>query len=218
MIERDYFMRMIHQLAQAVAKVLGFSQLRQYQKGLEEVQLSSKQLLGMDLRMLTTLSDEEFVRLFALGHRFDVEKCVVVGELLRTVGDVKEQEGNDAERFHCYSTSLSLFLELVIRESGILPKEYFDKIELLIGKVSSYEIPLQLKRKLFRYYETIGRFDVAENVLFEIVEQQPAFAGEGLKFYDRLRTKADEELEGANLPRDEVEASIKDLEKRLRQE
>jgi hypothetical protein len=206
---------MIHQLAAVLARVMRLTEIKQYDDALEEVQLSSKQLLGMDLRFLTTLSDEEFVRLLGLGDRFDVEKCVVAGELLRLIGEVKELEGDEAERLHCYSTSLSLFLELLIRESGVLPKEYFEKIESLIGKVSSYEIPLSLKQKLFRYYEAIGKFDAAENTLFEIVEQNPEFVGEGMKFYGRLRTKSEEELGRGNLPRDEIEASIKDLEKRL---
>jgi hypothetical protein len=207
---------MIHQLAQVLAKVMGLGEVKHYDEALEEVQRSSKQLLGMDLRMLTTLTDEEFVRLLGLGDRFDVEKCVVVGELLRMVGEVKEREGDEGERFHCYTTSLSLFLELLIRESGVLPREYFEKIELLIGKTSSYELPPGLKVKLFRYYEAIGKFDAAENKLFEIVEQDPEFVGEGMKFYGRLRAKSEEELGRGNLPRDEVEASMKDLEKRLR--
>ena len=215
MITRDYFMRMIHQLAQVLAKVMGLCEIQRYDEALEEIQLSSKQLLGMDLQFLTTLSDEEFVRLLSLGERFDVEKCVVVGELLRLVGEVKEREGDEGERFHCYATSLSLFLELLIRESGVLPKEYFEKIESLIGKTSSYELPVGLKAKIFRYYEAVGRFDAAENKLFEIVEQDPQFAEEGMRFYGRLRTKSEEELVHGNLPRNEVEASIKDLEKRL---
>ena len=206
---------MIHQLAQVLARVMGLSEIERYDEALEEIQLSSKQLLGMDLQFLTTLSDEEFVRLLSLGERFDVEKCVVVGELLRLVGEVKEREGDEGERFHCYATSLSLFLELLIRESGVLPKEYFEKIESLIGKTSSYELPVGLKAKIFRYYEAVGRFDAAENKLFEIVEQDPQFAEEGMRFYGRLRTKSEEELVHGNLPRNEVEASIKDLEKRL---
>ena len=206
---------MIHQLAQVLARVMGLSQIERYDEALEEIQLSSKQLLGMDLRFLTTLSDEEFVRLLSLGERFDVEKCVVVGELLRLVGEVKEREGDEGERFHCYATSLSLFLELLIRESGVLPKEYFEKIESLVGKTSSYKLPVGLKAKIFRYHEAVGRFDAAENTLFEIVEHDPQFAEEGMKFYGRLRTKSEEELVRGNLPRDEVEASIRDLEKQL---
>ena len=209
-------MRMIHQLAQVIAKVLKLAQVQRYADALDEVQSSAKQLLGMDLRMLMTLSDEEFVKLLSLGERFDVEKCVVSGELLRLAGDVKELEGDQGERHHCYTTSLSLFLELLIRESGVLPREYYDEIELLIGKISPYEIPVKLQAKLFRYYEAVGRFDRAENVLFEVVEQDASYISEGLMFYGRLRSKSNEELERGNLPRKEIEASERDLETRNR--
>ena len=213
MITRDYFLRMIHQLAHVLATVLNLSQLQRYDDALEEVQLSSRQLLGMDLRLLTTLSDTEFIRLLSLGDRFDVEKCVVAAELLRLVGEVKELEGEEGVRFHCTTTSLSLFLELLIRESGVLPKEYHDEIELLIGKLSTYELPVGLQAKLFRYYEAIGQFDAAENVLFDVVQQDATFIVEGLKFYGRLLQRTDDELVRGNLPRDEVESSLRDLAK-----
>lgn len=209
-------MRMIHQLAQVIAKVLKLTEEQQYSDALEEVGSSAKQLLGMDLRMLTTLTDEEFVRLLSLGERFDVEKCVVSGELLRLVGEVREREGNQGERHHCYTTSLSLFLELLIRESGVLPREYHDEIEWLIGKVYPYEIPVGLQAKLIRYYEAVGRYDRAENILFDVVQRDASYLSEGLMFYGRLRSRSDEELEHGNLPRKEIEASERELETRNR--
>jgi hypothetical protein len=215
MITRDYFLRMIHQLAQVIAKVLKLSEMTRYNEALEEIQRSSKQLLGMDLQFLTRLSNAEFVRLLSLGDRFEVEKCVVIGELLRLVGEVKEREGDEAERFHCYSTSLSLFLELLARESGVLPKEYFEKIEWLITNLAPYEIPVDLQVKLFRYHEILGHFDVAENVLFELVRRDPAFISEGLKFYGRLRSKNDNELARGKLPREEIAVGMLELEKQV---
>ena len=217
MITRDFFLRMIQQLAQVIAKVLKLGSVQQYDAAMEEIQRSSRQLLGMDVLLLTTLSDEEYVRLFTLGNRFDVEKCVVAGELLRLVGDVKSQQGEAGKAFQCYTTSLSLFLELLIRESGVLPKEYFDEIELLIEKATPYEIPVGVQKKLFRYYETVGRFDKAENFLFEILEQENEIAAEGIRFYERLRVKKDEELERGNLPRQEVEAGMYELQIRTKQ-
>jgi len=216
-ITRDFFLRMIQQLAQVIAKVLKLGSVQQYDAAMEEIQRSSRQLLGMDVLLLTTLSDEEYVRLFTLGNRFDVEKCVVAGELLRLVGDVKSQQGEAGKAFQCYTTSLSLFLELLIRESGVLPKEYFDEIELLIEKATPYEIPVGVQKKLFRYYETVGRFDKAENFLFEILEQENEIAAEGIRFYERLRVKKDEELERGNLPRQEVEAGMYELQIRTKQ-
>lgn len=216
-ITRDYFLRMIHQLAQVLAKVMRLSEVKRYDEALEEIQLSSRQLLGMDLRLLTSLSDAEFVRLMSLGDRFDVEKCVVAAELLRLVGEVRDLQGDEGERYHCFTTSLSLFLELLRRESGTLPKEYFDEVQLLVERLSAYELSRDLQVKLFRYHEAVGRFDAAENVLFDLVEEDAAFVAEGLKFYERLRAKSDEELMRGNLPREEVEASSKELEKQIEQ-
>lgn len=216
MITRDYFLRMIHQLAQVLARVLKLNEVKRYDEALEEIQRSSKQLLGMDVRLLTSLSDKEIVRLMSLGDRFDVEKCVAAAELLRMAAEVNALQGHEATSHHCYVTSLSLFLELLQQETGILPKEYFEKVEGVFQEVSKYELPPLLQHKLFKYYEYVGRFDLAENILFEVVEEEPEFAREGIRFYERLRAMSDEELEKGNLPRHEVENGIKDLGERLK--
>ena len=215
MITRDYFLRMIHQLAQVIAKVLKLTEVKQYNDALEEIQLSSKQLLGMDLRLLTSLSDTEFIRLLSLGERFEVEKCVVTAKLLRLIGEVREGQVDDIGKYHSYTTSLSLLLELLFRESETLPKEYFDEIDVLISKLSSYDLSSDLLRKLFRFYGIVRRYDAAENVVFDLVERDSGFGAEGVKFFERLRTKSDEELEEGNLPRNEVEAGIAELLRKM---
>jgi hypothetical protein len=207
---------MIHQLAQVIARVLKLSEVKHFDEALEEIQTSSRQLVGMEARLLTSLSDTEIIRLMSLGDRFDAERCVAAAELLRMTGKVNALQGREAMSHHCYVTSLSLFLELLLRETGTLPKEYFDKVECTIQEVVKYELPLALQRKLFQYYEDVGKFDLAENVLFEIIQEEPEFVQEGMKFYGRLRTKTDEELQKGNLPRHEVEESMKDLEGWLR--
>jgi hypothetical protein len=199
MITRDYFLRMIHQLAQVFAKVLKLSEVKQYNAALDEIRLSAKQLLGMDLQLLTSLSGTEFIRLLSLGERFEVEKCVVTAELLRLIGEVRERQADENGKYHSYTTSLSLFLELLFRESDTLPKEYFDEIDVLIGKLSSYELSSDLLQKLFRFYGIVRRYDAAENVLFDLVQRDSGFSTEGLKFYEQLRAKSDEELEKGNL-------------------
>jgi hypothetical protein len=214
LITRDYFLRMIHQLAQVIAKVLKLSEVKRHDAALEEIQASSKVLLGMDLRLLTTLSDAEFIRLLSLGERFDVEKCIVAAELLHLTGAVNERQGDETGAYRCFTTSLSLFLELLFRESETLPKEYFDEIDVLIGKLASYELPSGLLGKLFRFHEIVGKYDRAENILFDLIHQDSAFGAEGVRFFERLRTKSNEELERGNLPRHEVEAGLLELLKK----
>ena len=215
-ITRDYFLRIIHQLAQIIAKVLQLGEVKQYSEAFEEIEHSAKQLLGMDVQLLTSLSDTELIRLLSLGERFEVEKCVVTAELLRLIGEVRERQADENGKYSSYTTSLSLFLELLFRESETLPKEYFDEIDLLIKKLSSYELPSGLLQKLFRYYGVVRRYDAAENVLFDLFQRDSGFGAEGIRFYERLRTKSEEELEGGNLPRNEVEAGLAELLRKMK--
>lgn len=213
MITEDYFLRIINQLAYVLASVLKLMKLRKYDEALEEIQASAKQLLGMDLRLLTTLSDAECIRLLTLGDRFDVEKCVVMAELLRSVGDIREAQENESERSHCYVTSLSLFLELLREEPEGLPQEYHEKVAELLRRLSRLELPMPVRIKLFHYYEIVKRYDKAEDILFEIVGVDGSFINEGMKYYGRLLQKTDDELIRANLPRDEVESGLRELTK-----
>lgn len=216
MIRKDYFLRMIHQLARVLAKVLKLEAEERYDDALAEVGQSSKQLLGVGLPMLTTLSDAELIRLMSLGDRFDVEKCMAAAEFLRMVGELKALQGNEAASHLCSVTSLSLFLELLSRETDVLPEEYSNMVEDLIQTVSDHQLPLPLRQKLFRYYEYKGRFDLAENILSEVIEEESSFVAEGVRFYERLRLKSDEQLQRGNLPRNEVEDGIKTLEQQLK--
>jgi len=205
---------MINQLASVVAAVLRLRKVKQYDAAVEEVRTSAKQLLGMDLRLLTTLSDTELIRLLSLGERFDVEKCVVVAELLTILGDVHHEQAEEEDAVRVRLTALSMFLELSRREAGLLPREYYDKVENIIKLLVPVGIPARLKKKLFGYYESLGKFDKAENTLFELIEEDISLVEEGMKFYERLRMKHDEELERGNLPRIEIEASVLELARR----
>jgi hypothetical protein len=50
-----------------------------------------------------------------------------------------------------------------------------------------------------------------DEILSEVVQEDPEFVREGMRFYQRLRAKTDEELQKGNLPRHKVEESMKDL-------
>jgi len=205
---------MIHQLANVLAAVLRLTKVKQYDAAAEEVQTTAKQLLGMDLRMLTTLSDTEFIHLLSVGERFDVEKCVVIAGLLKILGDVRHEQAEEEEAMRVRLTALSMFLELSCREAGALPKEYYEEVESIIKTLEPAGIPARLYKKLFGYYELQGRFDKAENILFELVAEDVSFVEDGMKFYERLQMKDDEELQRGNLPRIEIESSVRELARR----
>lgn len=215
MLTRDYLLRMISSLARVLAKVLLHKEAKQYDQAMEELQQAGKQLLGMNLLLLNSLSDAELIALLNIGERFDVEKCLTAAELLREQSEIQELSGKIDESAHSAMKSLSLFTELVQYEKEALPQEYFEKIGTLIQKLSAFELPKSIEQKLFRYYECVGSYAKAEDVLFELVEQDALFVHEGIKFYDRLMKKRDDELAQGNLSRSEVEESLLRLREKL---
>ncbi|MBI3787213.1 MAG: hypothetical protein HY276_03060 [Ignavibacteriales bacterium] len=215
MLTRDYLLRMISSLARVLAKVMLHKKAKQYDQAMEELQQAGKQLLGMNLLLLSSLSDEELIALLKLGERFDVEKCLAAAELLREQSEIQRLTGNENESARSAMKSLSLFTELVQYEKEALPQEYFEKIESLIQALSVFELPQSIQQKLFRYYELTGSYAKAEDVLFELVEQNASFLQDGIKFYDRLMKKTDDELAKGNLPRGEVKKSANELTKKI---
>ncbi len=215
MIERDYFLRMIHMLAVVLARVLKLRETEQYDEAYDVIQQASRQFLGMDAKMLDSLSDAELIRLFALGDRFDAVKCIVAAELLRMTGELEELQGKHDDSHQTSVRSLNLYLELLFRETGAIPKEFFEKADLLIESLSSYDLPLELRQKLFRYYDHSGRYAMAEDILFDIIGEDPGILKEGVRFYERLKGKSDEDLDRGNLSRQEVESGLLELTKKI---
>jgi hypothetical protein len=215
MITRDYFLRMIHMLAQVVARLLKLRETNQYDEAHEVIRQTSRQFLGMDAKLLNSLSRDELIRLLALGDRFDVEKCVVAAELLRMTAELEELQGKHDDSYETSARSLNLYLELLFRETGAMPEEFFEKVDLLVESLSSYDLPLELRQKLFRYYDHAGRYAMAEDILFDILGEDPGISKEGVRFYERLKGKTDEDLIRGNLPRQEVEAGLLELTKMI---
>jgi hypothetical protein len=81
-------------------------------------------------------------------------------------------------------------------------------------------LPLKTKNKIFRYFEKMGSYARAEDVLFEMVEgegeeNEPAsneITEQGIAFYNRVLKKSDTDLKAGNLSREEVEEGLTNLE------
>jgi hypothetical protein len=80
-----------------------------------------------------------------------------------------------------------------------------------VRQVERRSQPLSFRKRLFTALEHTGHIAVAETVLFEIVEDDHAFARAGHEFYTRLTDLSDAELERGNFSRNEIAQGIQDL-------
>jgi hypothetical protein len=214
MLRKDYIMRMVEQIGRAVAEIV----LRRKAKETAEVERlmeqASTEYLGLAFEFLKSQPVGQLKMLFALDGELDVGKCIVAGELFGQAAAQLQGSGDSAQAAAMLMKSQDLYIEayrvLPDRERGI----YAQKIVAMLERLPDREVSDQARLKFVDVYEAAGKFDSAEDLLFELVEEGVAGALElGLRLYDRLLRRKDEELEQGGLPREEVEQSLRELER-----
>ncbi len=214
MIHRDYIMRMLELFAASIAKILGLKEQKQYIEAVAEIDRAGELFFGMDFKLIKLLSDTDLIRLLRSGGFLDIDKCGVLAELLRQEAEILGLQNKHDECLARQTTALSLFLEGFLQSEKMRGSEIILKIEGLIEKTRTIEFPIDVKRKLFSYYENSGKFHKAEDVLFELPVTGPKeMYDEGIAFFERLACKPDHELIAGQLPREEVQRGLEDFKK-----
>ncbi len=206
-------MRMIEQLGVVLARVLFKKENKQYAEAEQEVNQGLIQLLGIDPNLVDSLPVEAILELTRFENRLDAEKGIVLAELTLEKARLKELTAGFGVSFLYYIKALHFYLAALESSEYFRKVEYIHKINQVIARLDQYEIPVDLKFRLIGYYEIRGFYSRAEDVLFELVEADyPDIRQAGTAFLNRLSAKTDAELEQGNLPRDEVEEALNELQ------
>jgi len=210
MIQKDYIMRMIEQLSGVLIKILFNKQTKDYVQAFFEINSAYKNLLGLDPEYIKALSEDEIVGMLTSNGSIDAEKSIIIAELLREEAEIIELEnGLNNTVFDMFHKSFYLYIEAIKCNSIYKQNEYLKKIDKIVEKMKEYELPGHIQFRLFQYYEIIGCFGKAEDILYELIDSKyPNILFEGKSFYWRLLNKSDKELIAGNLPRNEVNEGL----------
>ena len=214
MIEQDYFMRMVSMLATMLARILHLKKEKDFPRALLEIQTASRTLLGIDHSIIRQFSPVQLRALLGTDPSLAIHRAYILGLLLKEEADIRRMTGDEDEACLLGLKSLELLIDAWLNEGKALTPEHGNVVDALLSGLSGYPIPPGLLQKIMSYHEETGRFDRAENVLFEILAGSPEFAPEGLQFYRRLLLKSDQDLSAGNLPRDEVMEGIAQIKNR----
>jgi hypothetical protein len=214
MIERDYIMRMIRMLVQVLARILFFKKGEQYPEALDEIQKASKQILGIELEIFRKLSDLQMIDFLSLDVSLGIPKCYAAGILLKEEAEILAIQKKESESLDTFVKSLSLLTEVAIHNESPFDTDHASAIESVAAKLKGKEYLVYVQKKLFRYFEIAGQYGEAANVLSKILVQEPSFVSEGIRYYERLEKKSDEELRRGCLPRKDIEELLADLRRR----
>ena len=216
MREKDYLLRLIQQFTVFLAKIIFNKKIQNYDQAFVEIDKALNGLLGLTHEDAISLPMDRLLQILRESAGAYAEKCYVLAELLREDGDITElSHKSNFLTLQNFERSLTLYLEALAHDAHLGNQETLLKMSALAAKlVNDPQGHYAGSRLLFRFYETVGEFDNAENMLFHLLKNgEREMVSEGLAFYQRLLSKDDAELQAGNLSREELTEGIAAVEK-----
>lgn len=219
MLRRDYVVRLVRRAVQTLQLIVGAISFQQWEEARRLLHGAYREFFELEATFIHAVEIEHLLRMLEVGGVLDAERCLLLAALLRQEGALEAHEGNAERAYHLTLRALLLQLEPFERgQTSALPDEWTE-IEGSAAALAAYELPPAVQGRLVRYYEVAGRYEQAENLLWEWVaatEGAPEVVGQGIALYERWLQQPEEVLAAGGLPRAEVEAGLAEL--RTRQE
>ncbi len=215
MVNRDYILRLAEQIGRELAIVLRLRKRDQYEDALITIDDLLFHKAGLTSSFINSLSEEMLVRTLSPLNRLNVEACLWIASLLKAEGEIYDSKQDSNASYYRYMKALYLFIEALQQEHFPEDSAFYLDIKELIDKLAAYELPATLQIQLFRYYEYVGLYAQAENILFDQLESVApprALVEQGRDFYERLLKKSDFDLGAGNLSRKEVYEGLAQLQ------
>ncbi|ERI95042.1 hypothetical protein HMPREF1982_00528 [Clostridiales bacterium oral taxon 876 str. F0540] len=213
MIKNDYFKTKMKQLSETITKILELNKTQQFQESHEAIGEAFKQLLGLNQELAENLSYTDLMNFVASYESTEGAKLLILAELLKLDGDIFKAEGDVMKAFNISLKSFNIYVNAILKDYDLLDQSK-GNIESILNDINEYEIPFESKKLLFQYYEITKKYDKAEDIFYELIEDSnnsEDIVNLGICFYERLLGKTEEELEKGNLPKDEIEETLNSL-------
>lgn len=217
MIKNDY-MREIENTLKLVKEEVDKSIIEgNIEEAKEKVNKQLKALVGLDMATVDVFSFDSIQGLISKEIQYNAEKYIAFGSLMMLRGLISSKENNERAEIQYYEKSLEGFYKAYTEDDEINPIYLMDACDVA-GELSNYELSIDLDKKILKIYELANNFDKAEDTLFYMLRKtnnDGSIILEGMRFYNRLKELEHDKLEAGNLPIEEVEDGISELERRL---
>ncbi|WP_427182294.1 DUF6483 family protein [Paenibacillus sp. TC-CSREp1] len=228
MFRKDYLLRMMEEMTEAIGKAFTLRQQRKHTEALSELDELMRRQFGMNLSLLNSLPAEDVIEMFRFRGVIEVdnlqqaarlieEEAYIYQEKARVEG-IDDQEKMEAEDAALVRLMRALHFYLYAMNHGANREllQVPDRIEEVIAQIQGYELPARTEKQLALYREQQARYDAAENSWYRLLhlgaEYPVQYVADARAFYERLTKLTDEQLEQGGLPRDEVEEGLTQLE------
>lgn len=215
---QDYIKRMLEQFGEFLLALKALMRENRQGEAREQLDLAYKEALGLDPEFVRNAPDDYLILSAGQSRVGDVDKSLVLSDLLAMDGDWHALAGEDAIAGICYAKAMNVLAESVLRQPFGVAKEHLERVADLEAKVEQFDAPFETYERMFRLHERIGQFAAAEDDLYQLldlsdgdVELNDHVVERGVAFYQRLLQLKDHELMLGGLPRSEVQEGLEDL-------
>lgn len=217
--QRDFFMRMIQEMGEAAGAILGLRQQRKQEEALQVIDDLLDKRFRMNGKLIRQLSDADLVRMMTTNGVVETANLSGVALLMKEEAAILNELGRTEQSYPLQLKAFHLFMRLSLLDAPAMLRTPSEEAADLAAQLEGYELPRATKLLMWEWHEGDKRYDEAENVLHELLEDGMVPREEAAEFYRRLLLLPDESLEAGGLPRDEVvdglERIMEDIESGL---
>ena len=188
-----------------------------FDKAKDEINKGLKSLVGLNLETIDVFSFESIAEIIDRENQYNSLKYLSFGCLMNLMGTVCRRNSSDSSYIVYYEKAWDGF-NRAFSEDDEIDERYNEDAVCTCKELSKYDLSIDIDKKVLRLYEAVNKYDKAEDTLFYMLQKtnnDGSVILEGMKFYNRLKKKDKNVLKEGNLPFEEVEDGISELERRL---
>ncbi|SFF29491.1 hypothetical protein SAMN05216378_5839 [Paenibacillus catalpae] len=211
MFRRDYLMNMIEQMTEAVGQILQLKKELKHQDALLVIDELLDKRFGISGNLIRSLSDKDLMAVLTTNGVIETDKLQAIAVTLKQESELHAELGNEDASFVSGLKALQLFMRLSLVGAEPTIANPSKEAEQLLEQLKAYELPPHAKQLQAEWLEDEGQFARAEDVLYELLEDEAVTNEEVEAFYRRLLFFEDDRLEAGGLPREEVQYGLDSL-------
>lgn len=156
-MQKDYIMRMLEQVVQALLAIILRRKAGDYKAAREIVRTTGRQLLRIDIDLLYFYNSDQLLDHFkGFSNHLETEKCVLAADLFHELALIEEAEQQPETALRLKTLCLHLYTAAIPKEPQFQETQYFEKVAILIEELKDLPHSEQALASLRGYEEFIS--------------------------------------------------------------
>ena len=139
MFQQDYILRLIQEVIQAIARIVGLRQEGDYEEARSHIETALLTVWKIHRVKLIELSEEELKELCMVDGVFHTQFAIALADLLKEDGAIYEEEGKFFHAIDSFKQS-RVINEFVLSMSSEIPFDIYERIADLEEAITRNEV------------------------------------------------------------------------------